>query len=290
MTTAFRYTVMPGDSYSQIAAQLALCPGLTEGQLAAANPSVDPTLLAVGQVINIPVTVSVPDPVPNPVPILTPSPASDQGQIGFWRRTWVPSATPPSGCNLGLAFSGWTSVKQALLESSTVYNGLPDLKYITLGGGNDNGAFNAANVQKITTAITEGMFDSYVGIAYDIEEGESGLADAFAQSFAAAKAKGFKVLVTTSRSAPYGIGDAVSLMKAFFADPNIDFLSPQLYTTGSETQNQYTTAGFVTWEMFARANAKVIPSIVKASMYADAQAYFAQRGVTLAGFVQWSQS
>ena len=35
--------------------------------------------------------------------------------------------------------------------------------------------------------------------------------------------------------------------------------------------------------------AKII-SIVKASLYADAQAYFAQRGVTLAGFVQWSQS
>jgi hypothetical protein len=116
------------------------------------------------------------------------------------------------------------------------------------------------------------------------------LAAAFAQSFAAAKAKGLKVLVTISHSAPYGIGDAYPLMQSFFTNSNIDFLSPQLYTSGSELNNEYTTSGGVTWNMYAGARAKVIPSIVKANMYADAQTYFAQHGVTLAGFIQWSQS
>ena len=41
--------------------------------------------------------------------------------------------------------------------------------------------------------------------------------------------------------------------------------------------------------MYADAKARVIPSIVKAGMYADAEAYFTGQGVTLSGFVQWSQ-
>ena len=282
MATAFRYAVQPGDTLSSIAAGISACAGLTDLQIAANNPGLDPNALAAGQVINIPVPGSVPEPALDPV--------ASQGQIGFWRRTWSPSAEPPDGCNLGLAFSGWTAVKQALQESSTVYSSLPGAKYITLGGGNANGAFTAASLQKITDAINADVFAAYAGIAYDIEEGDSGLATAFAESFAAAKAKGFKVLVTISHSAPYGFNDALSLMKSLFADPNIDFLSPQLYTSGSESHNQYATTGYVTWKMYASAQAKVIPSIVTASLYADAQTYFAQYGVTLAGFVQWSQS
>jgi LysM repeat protein len=306
--TVLRYTVMEGDTYFHIAAQLAQCSGLTNNLIAAANPGMDSNKIKVGQVINIPASGSVPapdlstNPSPNPITMHTPSPspvltsspelvpASGKIQIGFWRWTWGQTHKPPSGCNLGLAFSGWTDATKALHESSVVYTSVPDLKYITLGGGNANGAFNATGLQNITNAINAGKFTSYAGIAYDIEEGSSGLAAAFAQSFAAAKAKDLKVLVTISHSAPYGIGDAYSLMQSFFTNSNIDFLSPQLYTTGSETQNEYATSGGVGWNMYAGAKAKVIPSIVKANMFSDAQTYFKQHGVTLAGFIQWSQS
>lgn len=277
-----RYTVMAEDTYIQIAAQLALCSGLTYRQIAANNPGIDPNKINVGQVINIPATGSVIS--------LAPVPAPSKEQVGFWRWTWSPSAKPPSGCNLGLAFSGWTDVNNALQQSSSVYPSVPNSKYITLGGGNANGAFNASGLKNITGAINAGKFASYSGIAYDIEEGSSGLAAAFAQSFATAKAKRLKVLVTVSHSAPYGIGDANALMKSFFTNSNIDFLSPQLYTTGMEKQNQYDTSGGVTWNLYAGAKAKVIPSIIKANMYADAQTYFAQQKVTLSGFIQWSQS
>jgi hypothetical protein len=177
-----------------------------------------------------------------------------------------------------------------LQQSGAVYTSVPNPKYITLGGGNRNGAFEADSLQKVTDAISAGKFASYAGIAYDIEEGDPGLSTAFAESFEAAKQQGLNVLVTISHSAPYGISDAHALMQSFFTDPNIDFLSPQLYTTGFETQNDYATSHGVTWDMYAAAKARVIPSIVKASMYADAQSYFAQQGVTLSGFVQWSQS
>lgn len=176
----------------------------------------------------------------------------------------------------------------ALQQSAAVLDSVPEVRYLTLGGGNQNGAFTQSALQAITAAIEAGQFAAYAGVAYDVEEGDSGLGAAFAASFAAAKAQGLKVLVTVSYSEPYGISDAASLMQGFFADDNIDYLSPQLYTSGTETQNDYTAVG-VSWEKYTTTKASVTPSIVQADMYADAQNYFAQQGVTLGGFVQWSQ-
>jgi hypothetical protein len=56
-----------------------------------------------------------------------------------------------------------------------------------------------------------------------VEEGDTGLARVFAGSFAAAKAAGFKVLVTAGHSAPHGIN-----------------ISPQLHITGQEPENDFT--------------------------------------------------
>jgi hypothetical protein len=69
--------------------------------------------------------------------------------------------------------------------------------YITI-----QGAFTLSSLNAITAAINANTITGYNGIAYDIEEGDAGLASAFTASFAAAKAKGFKVLVTTSHSQP----------------------------------------------------------------------------------------
>ena len=79
----------------------------------------------------------------------------------------------------------------------------------------------------------------YVGICYDIEEGEAGLASGFAKSFATAKAAGLNVLVTTSHQAPYGVSDGANVMRAIFASPDVDYVSPKLYTTGEETANDF---------------------------------------------------
>ena len=76
-------------------------------------------------------------------------------------------------------------------------------------------------------------------------------------------------------------------MQSFFKDENIDFLSPQLYTTGKETTNDYTFAR-VPWKDYATAKAATIPSIVHPSYYADAVAFFQRQGVTLKGYVRWS--
>ena len=273
---SLHYTVCPGDSYSRIATALNTCSGVTVSQIQQANPGVAATALQVGQVISIPGN--------------EPAAAGDDNYIGYWRWTWSRACVPPNGASIGLAFSGWADVETALQNSDHVRGSLQGRKYICIGGGNDNGAFTASRLQTLTDAIAAGRLSGYEGVAYDVEVGDSGLTNAFAASFATARARNLKVLVTISHSAPYGIADGSDLMRYFFGESNIDLLSPQLYTTGKESANEYATSHGVAWSEFAGAKAKLIPSIVRAGLYADAQTYFTGQGVTLSGFVQWSQA
>jgi hypothetical protein len=189
---------------------------------------------------------------------------------------------------MGIAFSGWADPVSAIRDSNNVFSSLTGEKYISFGGGNANGIMTAAVLQSITNAIMGGLLNAYSGIAYDVEEGDTGLASAFAESFAAAKAAGFKVLVTVSHSAPYGIDDAAQLMDSFFTNGNIDFISPQLYTSGTETGNDFALSGGVAWGRYASSQAAIVPSIVRAAYYDNAVSTFAQYGVSIEGFVQWA--
>ena len=192
---------------------------------------------------------------------------------------------------MGIAFNGWADVYSAISDSAAVQPRLPGAKYLSIGGGNSNGRFTAASLDSLTAAIGAGSISAagYDGIVWDIEEGDAGLSAAFAASFAAAKAQGLATLVTTSHSAPYGIDDAAALMSGFFGDANIDYLSPQLYSTGEETENEYNELQGVSWADYVGCEAKVVPSIVTGSMYSDAQSYFAGKGVATSGYVQWAQ-
>jgi hypothetical protein len=140
--------------------------------------------------------------------------------------------------------------------------------------------------------INAGKFGAYHGIVFDVEEGDSGLASAFAKCFQSCQNHNLRVMVTVSHSAPYGISDAASLMDSIFHDKNVNFLSPQLYTSGEEGGNDFQTTAGVQWSSYASWNTKaaVIPSIVKASYYGDAAGYLGTQGVNTQGFVQWSQN
>ena len=212
---------------------------------------------------------------------------------GWYKWTWSSTSKAPATTNLGIAFNGYADVTSALKESLPIFNSLPGKKLLTIGGGNAAGIFTAAALTSLNNAIIAGQLVGYDGICYDIEEGDSGLSQAFSTSFAIAKQYNYIVFVTTSHSAPYGITDKVDLMKSFISNPNIDILSPQLYTSGSESANDYTWDG-TPWSAYATAKAAIVPSIVTASMYADAQNFFAtpsRSGTSfqIQGYVQWVQ-
>jgi len=78
-------------------------------------------------------------------------------------------------------------------------------------------------------------------------------------------------------------------MTSFFNNANINYLSPQLYTYGNETKNDYTITAGVSWRSYNTSRAKIVPSMVYASYYSDAVSYFNSQGVTLDGYIQWAQ-
>ncbi|MEJ6485663.1 hypothetical protein N0Y54_30990 [Nostoc punctiforme UO1] len=206
---------------------------------------------------------------------------------GYWDKTYSPSH-PFNHSTLGIAFSGWAKPDQALSDSAKIKDRLVGHKYISLGGGNSNGSFTQEILHSIITHIKNGKFSDYKGIAFDIEEGEANLTSHFQQAFAAAKNKNLKVLVTTSHSAPYGISDAQTMIETFIKNGNIDYLSPQLYTSGTETENDFTTSQGVSWKDYAHSKAAIVPSIVQANMYHDAKNRLSRYGVTTSGFIQWA--
>jgi len=211
--------------------------------------------------------------------------------VGFYWWTWDSgSVSPPAGTNIGIAFSGWADPGKAVSDSSGVKGKLPGAKYISIGGGNDSGNWSSSVLSAVQNAINNGSFSGYQGICFDVEQGQSGLESGFESTFKLAKSHGFSVLVTISHSAPYGMSDAASVMNEFLSSSNVDYISPQLYSSGTEGQNDYSTSGGVQWSAYKSSKAKVVPSIVRASYYSSAQSYFAGQGVTLYGFVQWAQS
>ena len=85
------------------------------------------------------------------------------------------------------------------------------------------------------------------------------------------------------------------LVKAWAADANIDILSPQLYSSGSEPAPEFActsncVAAGCTWSLYAGAKALFVPSIVDGSQLAAVQKYFTvTHNITTAGFIQWKQ-
>merc|ERR1712050_48046 len=104
------------------------------------------------------------------------------GMKGYWCQTWEGHSCDGEniGANLGIAFSGWCDTDLALSESTPKWSALTGVKYISLGGGNQNGAWSPQRIQ------------------------------------ATAKDQGMQTLVTVSHNAPFDCNDAESLMNAFF--------------------------------------------------------------------------
>ena len=223
-------------------------------------------------------------------PIVDSDNASDPTRTvrGYWHWTYHQS-TEPSNTNLSIAFFGSVDPATAIQQSLNVKQDMLGEQYICLGGGNSHGKWTSDAIEKIVAAVRAKDFAGYDGLALDIEVGASHLEEEFAQLFAVAQANDLDVLVTVSHSDPFGVGDKSTLMESFFGNSDIDYISPQLYTTGKETANDYDAVG-IPFSDYARSIAPVIPSIVRAEFYEDAVKYFKAQGVGLAGYIQWQQN
>ena len=140
---------------------------------------------------------------------------------------------------------------------------------------------------------------NYTGVVFDVEQvagSASVIVPAFQKTFAAAKRVGLKVAVTTSHSAPYQVDSpdvAPALVKSWAADANVDILSPQLYSSGTEAAPQFATTSSCpecTWELYKDFKGQFAPSIVGPEQLDAVATFFSSNfSIGVQGYFQWRQ-
>lgn len=225
--------------------------------------------------------------------------------IGYYSWNWGAGSFGPPGANAGAAFTGYTDVKTAIdyypEGAAWCCPALAGEKWLTVGGGNSAGTFNARSLSSIENSADYIKNSTlYAGVLFDVEivyGSNATIVDAFSAAFAGLKEGGLKVAVTTSHSAPYMTDTpevAVDLVKSWVKDTNIDFLSPQLYSSGNEgapdfAETNNCKAEGCTWDLYVGMIPKMVPSLVEESHYTATQTFFANKGITTEGFFQWRQ-
>uniref|UniRef100_A0A6C0CQ46 DUF5648 domain-containing protein n=1 Tax=viral metagenome TaxID=1070528 RepID=A0A6C0CQ46_9ZZZZ len=224
------------------------------------------------------------------VPVVPVAPSAEM--VGYYYKTFSSTADkagPPSSMKgvltMGIAFSGYVDYTNAELESNSVQNGIVGQKFLSIGGGNKYGRFTIASINAFNAKIPYIKGDGYTGLCYDIEIGDAGLTQAFLNSFQLARNNGLTVFVTVSYQAPFDVPDAkTQLMPALLASPNVNYISPMLYTSGCELVNNY-AGGATEWGMWKNAVSKIVVSITSPSLYQDAVSHFNSFGITLHGYI-----
>jgi len=223
---------------------------------------------------------------------------------GYYMLSWLDSSSGPAGTNNWVYFSGWNTVQSALdeLEPSDLEAAGSAFKWFTIGGGNHNGILNASKLDEFDAKLDQ--ISDFGGVMYDIEKvqgSSSTMNPRFAASFAAVKAKGMKVAITVSHTAPYDCDspqDAVDFVEAFVQDSNVDIISPQLYTSGFEAAPDFSATGFCAaagcgWNMYqnVRSGLLIAPSIVETSQYDAAKTHLKEHeNIDTSGYFVWKQS
>lgn len=207
---------------------------------------------------------------------------------GWYKWTWSQGAAAPPDTSIVVSFSGWADVESALDQSSPMDG---TTTFLSLGGGNVHGKFTRDTLTVAADSNHLHMIrgKGFAGVCFDAEVGDPGLAQYFDAAFTACKRAGLQVMVTTSHSAPYGIPDARILVEGWVKNPNIDILSPQLYTQGTEVKPDFQTSMDVDWSTYKNAVPTFSPSIVSVDQYSQVQSYFSMEGITCAGYFVWGQ-
>jgi len=227
--------------------------------------------------------------------------------IGYYSWNWGAGSFGPAGANNGAAFTGYTDVQQAIAYytegAAWCCPTLVGEKWLTLGGGNSAGTFNVDSLNSIATSAEtiKSSSTGYDGVLFDVEivyGSSSAVVPAFAAAFKGLKEGGLKVGVTTSHSAPYMTDTpqvAVDLVKSWVKDSNIDFLSPQLYSSGNEgapdfAETNNCKAAGCTWDLYIGMIPEMVPSLVEESHYNHTESFFSNLGIQTKGFFQWKQT
>merc|ERR1712216_459199 len=91
--------------------------------------------------------------------------------------------------------------------------------------------------------------------------------------------------ITMSHFKPWDVSNGAELVANWLQNSLIDYLSPQLYTQGTEPANSWVDFN----PAFADSSAvpKIIPSIVKSTYYATVPITVAAKLPNAVGYIQW---
>ncbi len=185
---------------------------------------------------------------------------------GFYKFEWLRTAPyqGPADTNVGVTFTGTFPGDRRADIDHPITNA--PLNFIGYGGGTrPDGTWSKQRLLDVAAKLTDVVDWKYDGVVIDAEESSEVITVAeWNTLFQAIKAKNLILVVTISHFRPYGMEpNANDLVSDWLTNPLIDYLSPQLYTSGMEAQNDW--AGYN--PAFKTSVPRMAPSIVQAYYY-----------------------
>lgn len=204
---------------------------------------------------------------------------------GFYDKTYDTGITPPSDTNVMVSFCGAFPNNPTYPTCSDGPINKAANNWASYGGGNDAGSWSDANIESVIGFIPTITTLGYTGVVLDIEQSSEVISIArWNELYSAIKDANLVLCVTTSHFQPYGIlENAAELVSDWLQSTLIDYLSPQLYTSGNQKANS--------WQDFNSAYKtsvpKVIPSIVQSTYYATVPVTVTSQLPNAVGYIQW---
>ena len=181
---------------------------------------------------------------------------------GYYLMSWKSATAPAGDWDFGVWFGGETpliAIDNNIRLAKKITTGK---KILDLGGGIETGIWNkTSDLDYVISRLSDIKAANWDGLCFDVEVCTANInfIDAFKKCFASCKASGLLVIVTTSGIKPYacttGSGQGSDLMNAWILDPNIDYISPQLYGGDGKTLETQSLS------LFKDIQQKILPSI-----------------------------
>ena len=232
---------------------------------------------------------------------------ADATNIGYWAWQWSAYLYGPENQTFGICFGGYATAQENLnycaddVDKICSGSTVNCTKWLAVGGGTVSmNQITLTGTVSLAASIFEGGWQGVIFDAENMVQDDSGndLVTTFEETTASLKKAGLLVGVTTSHSGPLTCSGCIAgdLVLSWVKDPNIDILSPQMYTSGYTLELEPTTAcqsdtPACTWDLWQNASAPIVPSIPYASNYDETYDFFLQNySISLGGYIQWLQS
>ena len=211
---------------------------------------------------------------------------------GFFKWIWSSDTSyqGPKNTNIGVTFTGSFPNNAGLPSGNIAPMTTEGLKILCYGGGNEAGGWNTAHIADISAQSNINFLidNGYDGVMFDIEQYDSSTTNippsTFNGMFQTIKDANLYVFVTISHFAPYGMENAEDLVENWLQNSLIDYLIPQLYTTGYELSNDFTNFN----SAFLSSVPKIAPAIVSEPLYSVTYETVTSKLPNSKGFFVWN--